>query len=140
MRFKSDFLSRVFGVVLFVAKVLVALIFLMNALGIVDQTKPADELIAFGVPANLAPAAVWSGRLVQLVGVVLLFRNDWLAAIGCLLLASFLAPATVVAHSFWSAGREAWTPQFINFLKNVAIIGGLLSLASIYGRRLPTKG
>ena len=57
-----------------------------------------------------------------------------------LLLAGFLAPATVVAHSFWSASREAWTPQFINFLKNLAIIGGLLSLASIYGRRLPNNG
>ena len=140
MPFTPDFISRALGVVLFIAKALVGLIFLMNALGIVDQTKPADELIAFGVSANLASAAVWSGRVVQLVGVLLLFRNDWLAAIGCLLLASFLAPATVVAHSFWSASHEAWTPQFINFLKNVAIIGGLLSLASIYGRRLPIKG
>ena len=69
----SDFMSRALGVVLFIAKVLVGLIFLMNALGIVDQTKPADELIAFGVPANLAHAAVWSGRVVQLVGVLLLF-------------------------------------------------------------------
>ena len=140
MPFTPDFISRALGVVLFIAKALVGSIFLMNALGIVDQTKPADELIAFGVSANLASAAVWSGRVVQLVGVLLLFRNDWLAAIGCLLLAGFLAPATVVAHSFWSASRDAWTPQFINFLKNLAIIGGLLSLASIYGRRLPNNG
>ena len=125
---------------LLIAKAFVALIFLMNALGIVDQAKPAHELVAFGVPASLAPAAVWSGRVIQFIGVLLLFRNDWLAAIGCLLLAGFLAPATVVAHSFWSASRDAWTPQFINFLKNLAIIGGLLSLASIYGRRLPNNG
>jgi putative oxidoreductase len=121
-----------------IGKALVALIFFMNALGIVDQAGAARDLVAYGVPANVVPVAMWSGRIVQFVGALLLLvRNDRLAAIGCLLLVGFLASATVVAHRFWSATGDAQVPQLINFLKNVAIIGGLLSLASIYGRHLP---
>jgi putative oxidoreductase len=133
----SESIASAFSASLFVAKMLVALIFVMNALGIIDQAKPAHELVAFGIPVSLAPAAVWSGRIIQLIGVLLLFRNDRLAAIGSLLLVGFLAPATVVAHSFWSATADAWTLQFINFLKNLAIIGGLLSIACTYGLRRP---
>jgi putative oxidoreductase len=120
-----------------IGKALVAFIFFMNALGIVDQAGAARELVAYGVRANVAPVAMWSGRIVEFVGAMLLIQNDRLAAIGCALLVGFLAPATVVAHRFWSATGDAQVPQLINFLKNVAIIGGLLSLASIYGRHLP---
>jgi uncharacterized membrane protein YphA (DoxX/SURF4 family) len=62
-----------------------------------------------------------------------------LAAIGCLLLVGFLAPARVVAHRFRSPTGDAQVPRLINFLKNVAIIGGSLSLASIYRSHLPNN-
>ena len=123
-----------------IGKALVALIFFMNALGIVDQAGVARELVANGVPATVAPIAMWSGRIVQFVGaLLLLIRHDRLAVIGCLLLVGFVAAATGVAHRFWSATGDAQVPQLIDFLKNLAIIGGLLSLASIYGSRLPNK-
>src|SRR5262245_45386871 len=126
--------ETVFRAALVVGKTLVALIFLLNALGVVDQAGAARELAAFGMPRRWVPFALWTGRAVQLVGVVLLVLwSDWLAALGCVMLAAFLAQATVVAHPFWSATGDARTPQLVNFLKNVAIIGGLLSLASVYG-------
>src|SRR5262245_34493557 len=119
---------------LVVGKTLVALIFLLNALGIVDQAGAAHELAAYGVPGRLVPLAILTGRGVQLVGAILLVLwSDRLAALGGVMLAAFLAQATVVAHPFWSATGDARTPQLVNFLKNVAIIGGLLSLASVYG-------
>ena len=118
---------------LVVGKSLVALIFLLNALGIVDQAGAARELAASGVPGRLVPLAMWTGRVVQLVGAALLVLwSDRLAALGCVMLAAFLAQATLVAHPFWSATGDARTPQLVNFLKNAAIIGGLLSLASMY--------
>jgi uncharacterized membrane protein YphA (DoxX/SURF4 family) len=122
-----------------IGKALVAFIFFMNALGIVDQAGAARELVAYGVRANVAPVAMWSGRIVEFVGAMLLIQNDRLAAIGCALLVGFLAPATVVAHRFWSATGDAQVPQLINVLKNVAIIRGGLSLASIYGSHLPNR-
>ena len=73
------------------------------------------------------------------VALLLLVRHDRLAVIGCLLLVGFVAATTGGAHRFWSATGDEQVPQLINFLKNLAIIGGLLSLASIYGSRLPNK-
>ena len=103
-------------------------------------SRAARELVAYDVPANVAPVAMWSGRIVEFVGALPLpVRNDRLAAIGCLLLVGFLAPARVVAHRFWSPTGDAQVPQLINFVKNVAIIVGRLSLASIYGSDLPNK-
>lgn len=127
--------DRTLDGLLLVGKLLLTLIFFLNAFGVVDQARAAHEMAAFGVPAGLVPAAMWSGRIVQFIGGgLLLWRNDWLAAVACLLLAGFLAPATVIAHSFWSAPPELVGAQFVNFLKNAAIIGGLLCGAAFHGR------
>jgi putative oxidoreductase len=115
-------------------KVLLSLIFVLNALGIIDQAGAAREMLDAGVPSELVPAALWSGRVVQLAGGMLLVCGSVaLAAVGCLLLAGFLVPATFIGHRFWAAAEEARRPQLVNFLKNAAIIGGLLCLAVIYG-------
>jgi putative oxidoreductase len=43
---------------------------------------------------------------------------------------SFLVPATLVAHDFWHAvGTPAYFLQFLQFLKNSAMTGGLLLMA-----------
>jgi uncharacterized membrane protein YphA (DoxX/SURF4 family) len=43
----------------------------------------------------------------------------------------FLLPATWVGHPFWLlTGTPTFTPQLINFFKNLAILGGLLFIAS----------
>jgi putative oxidoreductase len=43
----------------------------------------------------------------------------------------FLVPATFTAHSFWQvAGTASFTPQQLNFLKNTAMVGGLLVIAA----------
>jgi hypothetical protein len=77
-----------------------------HALGIVDQTRAAHEMAAYSIPTSLVLPAFWSGRLVQLIGAsLLLVRKDWLAACGCVLLVSFLAPRCC---SDDSASRRRW--------------------------------
>ena len=112
------------------ARVLIAIIFLLNALGIIDQSKPVQEMIARGVPAMVAPLAGWSGRILELVaGLALLFGvRQRLAALA---LAAFMVPATLVAHPFWMFfGTSELQIQLINACKNLAIIGGLIFIAS----------
>jgi putative oxidoreductase len=41
----------------------------------------------------------------------------------------FCLGTAVVAHDFWNAGAVQYDGQLNNFLKNVAIAGGLLNLA-----------
>lgn len=50
------------------------------------------------------------------------------ARLGALALLVFLVPVTLIFHDFWQYQGEAQTMQMINFLKNTAILGGLLVL------------
>src|SRR2546428_1049720 len=116
-----------------IGRTALALIFLFNALGIVDQTRPAHELAAHGAPAALVPTLIVAGRVLQLAaGIALLI--GWHERIAALLLTLFLIPATLAAHDFWASHGPEFQGQLVNFLKNFAIFGGLCFVAF----RLPT--
>jgi len=107
-----------------------ALIFLLNAVGIIDQATPGQEMIARGVPAPLVPPLMWSGRLLQCVaGLALLCGVQ--QRVAALALIVFLVPATLTAHPFWLDHTAARQSQLINFMKNLAMVGGLLFVASV---------
>jgi putative oxidoreductase len=42
----------------------------------------------------------------------------------------YLIPVTLVMHNFWAAPAAEQQNQIINFLKNVAILGGLLKFCA----------
>lgn len=111
-----------------IARTALALIFLFNALGIVDQTRPARELAAHGAPAALVPTLIMAGRALQLVAGIALVVG-WHERIAALLLALFLIPATLTAHAFWAASGPEFQGQLVNFLKNLAMFGGLCFVA-----------
>jgi putative oxidoreductase len=116
--------------VLVVSRVLVALMFLLNGLGVVDQTVAAHELIEHGVPASLAPFLMLGARTLEVVaGFSLVFGiYPQLSAVALLV---FLIPTTFVAHAFWqAAGTAAYTPQLLNFLKNTSMAGGLVFIGA----------
>jgi len=127
--------NQVLSTTLFVGKVCLTLIFFMNAFGVIDQSKAAHEMVAYGAPQAIVPAAIWGGRVLQLIAAaVLVWRSDWIATLACLALVAFLIPATIIAHSFWSAPPDAYGAQLVNFLKNLAMVGGLLSVGALYWR------
>lgn len=112
------------------ARVLMAAIFLVNGFGIIDQSLATHEMIARGVPANLAPALILAGRAVQIfAGLGLAFgQYRRICAVALIL---FLIPATLIAHSFWLSPSQLFSIQLVNFLKNLSMIGGLLLIASM---------
>jgi putative oxidoreductase len=108
------------------ARVLVAIIFMMNALNIIGQTLAAHEMAAHGVPASLVPALIVAARGLQLIAGLGLILGIYprISALGLLL---FLIPATLMAHEFWlAAGTPLYPLQLINFFKNVCMAGGLI--------------
>jgi uncharacterized membrane protein YphA (DoxX/SURF4 family) len=120
---------------LITARILMSMVFLLNALGIIDQTIPAKEMVERGVPAQLAPWLMLVGRTLELIAGISLSLGVY-PRLAALALLAFLVPATFVSHSFWLAfGTKALQPQLINFSKNVAIWGGLLFIAATSGRR-----
>lgn len=108
------------------ARILLAMIFIMNALNIIGQTLAEHEMAAHGVPFILIPVLILSARALQLIAGLGLILGIYprLSALGLLL---FLIPATLMAHDFWFfAGTSLYTVQMINFFKNVCMAGGLL--------------
>ncbi len=110
------------------ARVLACAIFLDSAFGKAAHfTGTAGFMATRGlpVPALLLTVAILvetAGGLSLLLG----FRTRW----GALLLFLFLSPTTALFHNFWAlSGAEAQDMK-IHFLKNVAIMGGLLALAA----------
>jgi putative oxidoreductase len=115
---------------LLLARCLLALIFLLNAVGMINQSKPAQEMTEHGVPAPIVPLLMWSGRMLQFVaGLALLcgFRQR----VAALALLVFLVPATLIAHPFWLDHTATRQLQLVHFMKNLAMIGGLLFVASV---------
>jgi putative oxidoreductase len=107
-------------------RILVAMIFMMNALNIIGQTLAAHEMAAHGVPASLVPALIVGARALQLIAGLGLILGIYprISAFGLLL---FLIPATLMAHNFWTVvGTPLYPVQLINFFKNVCMAGGLI--------------
>lgn len=108
------------------ARILLAVVFLLNGVGVINQAIPAKEMMERGVPPTIVPFAMFAGRFLELVagcGLALGIFPQWSA----FLLLAFLVPATFVSHSFWlAAGTPQFQGQLINFSKNMAMWGGLI--------------
>ena len=98
-----------------------------------------ERLLGAAGIGPLAGTALSNGTLVlsglELVAGVLL-AIGWQVRVLALLIAAFLVVDALLAHAFWRhQGIEAHA-QWLHFLKNFAIVGGLLLLAtSARGRR-----
>ena len=80
--------------------------------------------LGFPVPEVMTVIAI----IIELGGAILLiagWRTRWVAW----LLALFVLIATGMAHRFWEFDAAQMANQLNHFLKNVAIIGGLLFVA-----------
>ncbi len=92
------------------------------------QARPVREMLASGIPAQLAYPAVTGGRVLQLLASVGMFFPQ-IRPYAALALGGFLVMATLMAHAFWKAEPEQRGAQLTNFLKNSALVGGLLIIA-----------
>jgi len=107
-----------------VGRVLLALMFVLAGFGkITDFAGTAGYMASTGLPmANvllvLTIAVEFGGGLALMAG--------WKARWAALALAGFTVLATVIFHNFWALPPEARMMQQLMFLKNVAVIGGLL--------------
>jgi putative oxidoreductase len=110
-------------------RILLALIFLISGLGkIFDWQGTAGYMASKGMP--LIPFFLLGAIVLELAGglaVLLGFK----ARIGALLLIVFLIPATLIFHNFWTLTGMERQIQMIMFLKNLAIMGGLLLVVGL---------
>ena len=89
---------------------------------------------AFGLPA--APLLL-AGSVVVELGAGLALAVGYRQRVVGAVLALYLIPTTVLFHPFWAAGSDQVVAQTTNFLKNLAIIGGLVLFVAL-GESRPT--
>ncbi|NGX57898.1 MAG: Inner membrane protein YqjF [Chlamydiae bacterium] len=112
------------SLLLFLGRVAISLVFFVAAYHKITHWDPTmQEMATRGI--GQTPIFLFLACIIEFFGgisLVLGFMTRWGAAI----LALFLIPVTLLFHNFWSFGGPEENLQFIMFLKNAAIFGGLL--------------
>jgi putative oxidoreductase len=111
-----------------VSRILIAALFLVAGIGkVMGYAGTAGYMAKIGFPAPevmtmLAIAVEIGGGILLIVG----WKTRWVAWA----LVIFVLIATFAAHRFWDVDTAQMVNQRTQFLKNFAIIGGLLMLAA----------
>jgi putative oxidoreductase len=105
-------------------RILIAPLFLFSGIHkITGFSAVADMMARAGMPL---PELFVIGAIVFELGGGLMVLLGWRARWGALLLALFTIPATLLFHNFWAADAAQYRGQLNHFMKNLAILGGLL--------------
>ena len=108
-------------------RLLICVIFLMSGWMKITHWSMMAGFMASKMPAPslmlaLAIFAEVAGGLSLLLG--------FLGRVGALGLFIYLIPTTLIFHNFWAADAAHQQEQMISFLKNMAIMGGLLMVVA----------
>ena len=112
--------------ILRIAEVLIALLFVLGGLATLrDQQSRTEPLVRLGLP--------FPKVLVRLNGAVMVVAGLALAAnirpvLASAALVAVLVPTTLAGHAFWLVDGAARQQQMAHFMKNMAVVGGLLAL------------
>ncbi len=105
-----------------VARIFISSLFLWaGATKVVHWKGSVEYMHLKKMPTSLLPAAI----LMQIIGglsVLLGFE----ARVGALLLIVYMIPAAIKMHDFWNVQGDARTTEKTMFMKDMAVLGGLL--------------
>jgi len=110
-----------------IARIMISTIFLFEAFdSIVYYNSTQNTMTEYNV--------LWRQDILLIGAIILLILGGLLiligyrAKLGAVLLLCYWIPVTLIVHSFWDAPEDIRRVQSILFMKDIAIIGGLLML------------
>ncbi len=107
-----------------IGRLMLAAIFIWSGINKITGFEGLIGAIASkGLPVPQVFAAL---TIIVEIGGALMLVFGWKARWGAFALAAFTALVTVLFHNFWAVPPAEKMMQEIQFMKNVAIIGGLL--------------
>ena len=113
------------------AELLLSLVFVLGGLATLRDPRPrAEQLARFHLP--FATLLVRLNAVVMIVAGAALTLNV-VPGLASAALAAVLVPTTVMGHAFWLTQGAARQEQLAHFLKNMAVIGGLVALTLAVG-------
>lgn len=105
-------------------RVLLSAIFIMSGVHkVLKWNETSEQMTNEGmvwVPLFLVGAIVF-----EICGGLSVLLGSW-ARLGATMLILFLVPTTLIFHDFWTYGGQEQQTQMTHFMKNVAIMGGLM--------------
>lgn len=108
-------------IVSLLGRIFLGLIFFLSGLSKLGNFEGTQQtMMAKGIP--MAPLFLYGAILFEILGSLSLMVG-YHTRIGIILLGAFLIPTTIIFH-----GNFADQEQSIHFLKNIAIMGGLLHI------------
>lgn len=111
-----------------IGRIFLATIFLFEAFDSIryfEETKQA--MTRYGVTWN-QDFLLYCAIFLLIVGGLMVLTG-YRSTFGAVLLLMYWLPVTFIVHDFWNYPKEELREQSILFMKNIAIIGGLLMLA-----------
>ncbi len=110
------------------ARVLLALMFLLAGFGKIGGFEGTAGYIASkGLPA---PGLLAVGTIVVEIGAGLALMLGLFTRWAALALAVFTLLASLIFHAYWAMPAEQQMMQQLLFMKNTAVIGGMLALVA----------
>jgi putative oxidoreductase len=109
-------------------RLLLAMLFLRAGISrVTDFAQTVGYISSMGLPLPDAAAAL--ALVVELVGGVALVAGYGTRVVA-VVLAIFMLVASFFFHSYWQLPADQQMIQQLMFMKNVAVVGGLLTLAA----------
>jgi putative oxidoreductase len=122
------------AVILLASRVMLAAVFVVFGIRkLMAVAGTAGYFGKLGLP--MPEVLIWVVILIELGGGLLLIIG-WKSRLVAWIMAAFTIGATFVAHRYWEADGAQYVPQLTNFMKNLAIAGGLLMVAACGPGRL----
>lgn len=110
-------------------RILITAIFLVSGYHkIIGFAAVSGMMAKAGMPM---PDLLLAGAIACEIGGGLMVLLGWNASWGALLLIIFTVPATLIFHNFWAVDAAQYQNQFNHFMKNLAILGGLIYIMAM---------
>ena len=107
-----------------VGRILIAVIFLLSGIGKIGNfAGTAGYMASQGVPMTELLLVI---TIIIEVGSAAMLILGWKARLAAAVLFLWMIPVTLTFHNFWAAPADQHMIQQIMFLKNLAMMGGML--------------
>ncbi len=121
-----------------IGRILLSFIFIYEAIdSILYFNKTKQTMIDYGL--SFQPDLLLIGAIILLLVGGTLLLIGYRIGFGAILLMLYWIPVTFIVHSFWNDIEPERRLQAILFMKNIAILGGLLFLSANTSGRYSIK-
>lgn len=121
-----------------IGRILISVIFLLSGMVKLESWSGSAAFLAskhFPVPSLMLVGAV----IVEVLGGICLILG-FKARIAAFIMFLYLIPTTIIFHDFWAMQGAMRMDNMAHFLKNLAIMGGLLMLSAYGPGKLSVDG